>query len=71
MRKSIVNGNGCTCDVCHCTLYPDESIKIKSYVLKEGDSTGRYITIGKMDACNLCYDRIFGKYIKEKIRRFE
>jgi len=60
MRSGIVNGNGCTCDVCHTVLLPSEAIKVKSYTLDPNDSTGLYKILEISDMCIDCYTELLG-----------
>ena len=67
MRKSIINGNGCTCDFCDKDLYPKEAIHITADVL--ADNTGGRKTIGKCDMCEDCYQDMLKLYMNEPRRR--
>ena len=63
MRKSIVNGNGAICDICKYPLYPDETIKLKSFKL--AGPTGEYKVLGNADLCELCYKKLLGKVMRK------
>lgn len=59
MRHSIVNGNGFLCDICGCPLYPKEVIRIKSFIPKKNDKTGKYEILDTIGVCEDCYKQNF------------
>ena len=71
MRLGVVNGNGCSCSICHEILEPKEAIKIKSMRLHsdlEKAATGCYEALGRIDCCKHCYDLYFAN-LMEPLRK--
>lgn len=61
MRISIVNGNGCLCDICGQALYPQDILHIK--VLRLSDNikkaaTGSMTSVCKIDICEKCFNEL-------------
>lgn len=61
MRKSIVNGNGATCDVCQHPMEPFEIYRLVGSILIAGDkypdvsSDTRLKTQDRFHMCEKCY----------------
>lgn len=72
MRYSIENGNGAICDKCGKKLLPSQVIKLNSKMLIEdpkGASTGITKTIGKVDLCINCYNKLQEIFIEFNMPR--
>lgn len=65
MRLSVINGNGCCCNVCHAVLEPKQALKISISKLSDDAAkatTGQYTAVGRIDCCADCYTRLFARY---------
>lgn len=72
MRSGIDNGNGAICDKCSKELLPHQVIKLNSKTLVEDPkhaATGVSKTIGKVDLCVNCYNKLQEVFIKFNIPR--
>jgi hypothetical protein len=71
MRLGVSNGNGCTCDVCHTALNPEEAIKLKSYILDTSipNNSGQYKVLQVADMCPKCYGIKLSEIMRDSTRK--
>lgn len=56
-RKSIINGNGFSCDICGKDITSWDVIRIQTKIL--ADHTGGLKTIDSIGVCQSCYKKEF------------
>lgn len=73
MRLGIIYGNGCICNICKEILEPREAIKICAKKLHEDPdlaATGHYQTVGRMDLCADCYEKLIKPNIENPRKKY-